>query len=157
MQTPWVAVKNGDEHAAMTECAMIWNKRLSRPPVATGDLRDLVEKELGACDSQVVIDLLARNDSEWEERGPIFKILAQRLVDASVVTIDSWPIDPVLRTPRDTGSWSSSQSGLISTANGMCRFRESRLRANMRTAFSRTALQLRLTRCRTGIAGKPRA
>ncbi|WP_408530112.1 Lar family restriction alleviation protein [Paraburkholderia nemoris] len=97
MQTPWVAVKDNDEHAAMTECGLIWNNRLSRPPVNTGDLRDLVEKELGACDSQLVIDLLARNEGEWEERGPILKMLAQRLIDAAIVTIDSWPIDPVLK------------------------------------------------------------
>jgi hypothetical protein len=29
-------------------------RRLSRPKITEGDLRDLIEKELGACDSQMV-------------------------------------------------------------------------------------------------------
>lgn len=95
IQTQWEA-DGGDEKAAMMRCALVWNQRLNRPKVTPGDLRDLVEKELGACDSQFILDLLARSEGEWEEIGPIFKMLAQRLVDASVVTIDSWPIDPVL-------------------------------------------------------------
>lgn len=96
MQTPWEAVKD-DEKTAMTRCAVVWNQRLNRPKVAPSDLHDLIEKEVGACDSQFVLHLLARNDGDWEERGPIFKLLAQRLMDAAVVTIDSWPIDPVLK------------------------------------------------------------
>lgn len=95
MSTPWIPI-NGDEPAAMDKAARIWNRRLNRPEVTEGDLRELVEKELGACDTQMVIDMLARNKTDWETRGPIFAMLAQRLVDASVSTIDSWPIDPVL-------------------------------------------------------------
>jgi hypothetical protein len=45
----------------------------------------------------MVIDTLARNDEDLETRGPLFAVLAQRLVDASVSTIDSWPIEPALR------------------------------------------------------------
>jgi Restriction alleviation protein Lar len=96
MQTPWEVVAR-DEKAAMGRCAAVWNTRLSRPPVTTGELRDLVEKEVGACDAQLIIDLLSRSDGDWDERGPVFKMLAQRVVDASVVTIESWPIDPVLK------------------------------------------------------------
>ncbi|MGF6537193.1 Lar family restriction alleviation protein [Paraburkholderia youngii] len=96
MSTPWLPVGK-DEKSAMTRCAHIWNRRLSRPKITEGDLRDLVEKELGASDSQMVIDMLARNDEDWETRGPLFAMLAQRLVDATVSTIDSWPIDPVLK------------------------------------------------------------
>jgi len=96
MSTPWVPI-GSDEHAALNEAARIWNRRLARPQVTEGDLRDLIEKELGACDMQMVIDMLARNTEGWETRGPIFAMLAQRLVDASVSTIESWPIDPVLQ------------------------------------------------------------
>jgi Restriction alleviation protein Lar len=96
MSTPWIPVGD-DEHAALNQAAQIWNRRLNRPRIADGDLRDLIEKELGACDAQMVIDMLARNDEDWETRGPLFAILAQRLVDASVSTIESWPIEPVLR------------------------------------------------------------
>lgn len=96
MQTPWEAIGD-DEKAAMARCAAVWNARLSRPPVTVGELLDLVEKEVGACDAQLILDLLSRSDGDWEERGPIFKMLAQRVVDASIVTIESWPIDPVLK------------------------------------------------------------
>jgi hypothetical protein len=96
MSTPWIPI-GSDESAAMDEAARIWNRRLARPKVTEGDLRDLIEKELGACDMQMVIDMLAHNTDDWETRGPIFAMLAQRLVDASVSTIESWPIDPVLQ------------------------------------------------------------
>jgi len=96
MSTPWEPVGE-DENAARNRVASIWNNRLNRPKVAPGDIRDLIEKELGAVDAQLIIDLLARNDTDWEERGPIFAMLAQRIVDARVVTLESWPIDPVLK------------------------------------------------------------
>jgi hypothetical protein len=96
MSTPWFPYAER-EADALKQAAPVWNRRLNRPKVTEGDLRDLIEKELGACDAQMVIDMLSRNDEDWETRGPLFKILAQRLVDASVSTIDSWPIDPVLR------------------------------------------------------------
>ncbi|SIT48732.1 conserved hypothetical protein [Paraburkholderia ribeironis] len=95
MTTPWIAVDN-DEHAALDQCAKIWNQRLDRPKVTDGDLRDLIEKEVGACDAQMVINLLARNEGDWEARGPIFAMLAQRLVDAAISTNDCWPIQPLL-------------------------------------------------------------
>ncbi|CAG4914078.1 Lar family restriction alleviation protein [Paraburkholderia gardini] len=95
MMTPWEA--SGDsEKAAMGRAAVVWNHRLNRPKTTTGELRDLVEKELGACDAQVVIDLMARIDGNWEECGPLLSILAKRIVDAAVVTLETWPISPVL-------------------------------------------------------------
>ncbi|WP_175773002.1 Lar family restriction alleviation protein [Paraburkholderia phenazinium] len=96
MSTPWEPIGD-NENAARDRVATIWNQRLNRPKVTAGDIRDLIERELGAVDAQLIIDMLARNDSDWAERGPIFSMLAQRIVDATVVTIDSWPIDPVLK------------------------------------------------------------
>ncbi|MGU7775647.1 Lar family restriction alleviation protein [Burkholderia sp. MR1-5-21] len=95
MQTPW-EVTTDDELGAKNQCVSVWNGRLNRPPVESGDLRALVERELGACDTQMVLDLFSRADGDWNELGPIFKMLAQRLVDATVVTIDTWPIAPIL-------------------------------------------------------------
>ncbi|TDN59067.1 Lar family restriction alleviation protein [Paraburkholderia sp. BL10I2N1] len=98
ISTPWESVgEDGqNELAAKNRCAAIWNQRLNRPKVNPGDLRDLIEKELGACDAQLVLNLLARNDMDWAERGPIFAMLAQRIVDATAVTFETWPISPVL-------------------------------------------------------------
>ncbi|WP_429438277.1 hypothetical protein [Paraburkholderia youngii] len=56
MSTPAEPVGK-DEKSAMTRCAHNRSRRLSRPKITEGDLRDLIEKELGACDSQMVIDM----------------------------------------------------------------------------------------------------
>ncbi|WGS55073.1 Lar family restriction alleviation protein (plasmid) [Paraburkholderia sp. D15] len=95
MTTPWEPVGT-NMTAALDRVGLIWNRRLNRPPTEAHDLQALVEKELGAPDIHFVLDLLARNKDEWASRGPIFAMLAQRLVDATVVTADSWPIEPVL-------------------------------------------------------------
>ncbi|VWB21242.1 hypothetical protein BLA24064_00830 [Burkholderia latens] len=95
MSTPWEAIGD-DEAAAKDRCAETWNRRLSRPKATAEDLRNLIERELGACDTQLVLDMLSRVEGDWDEIGPIFKMLAQRLVDATVVTVDTWPIAPVL-------------------------------------------------------------
>lgn len=95
MSTQWEAVGD-DETAAKDRCAETWNRRLNRPAVTQNDLRNLIERELGACDAQLVLDMLSRANGDWPEIGPIFKMLAQRIVDATVVTFDTWPIAPVL-------------------------------------------------------------
>jgi len=95
MTTPWVPI-GSDELAAKNNCAHIWNNRLNRPKATDDDIRSLIERELGACDAQLVFDLIARNEGDWDERGPLFQKLAQRIVDATITTIDTWPISPVL-------------------------------------------------------------
>ncbi|MFL9876488.1 Lar family restriction alleviation protein [Paraburkholderia megapolitana] len=96
MSTPWVSVIDDDETTALDHCASIWNRRLRRTAATPGDFQHLIEREIGAADIPFVLDLLARTDSDWEERGPLFAKLARRLIEATVVTFDSWPIDPVL-------------------------------------------------------------
>ncbi|WP_321882568.1 Lar family restriction alleviation protein [Burkholderia cepacia] len=95
MSTQWEAIGD-DEAAAKDRCAETWNRRLSRAKATAEDLRNLIERELGACDTQLVLDMLSRVEGDWDEIGPIVKLLAQRLVDATVVTFDTWPIAPVL-------------------------------------------------------------
>ncbi|MDN7805759.1 Lar family restriction alleviation protein [Burkholderia gladioli] len=95
MSTQWETVGD-DETAAKDRCAKTWNRRLNRPAVSEDELRGLIENELGACDAQLVLDMLSRANGNWDEIGPIFKMLAQRIVDATVVTFDTWPIAPVL-------------------------------------------------------------
>ncbi|ABX19253.1 MULTISPECIES: Lar family restriction alleviation protein [Burkholderia cepacia complex] len=95
ISTRWEAIGE-DEAAAKDRCAESWNRRVARPRTTHDDLRRLIEREVGACDSQLVLDMLARVEGDWAEIGPIFKLLAQRIVDATVVTFDTWPIAPVL-------------------------------------------------------------
>jgi hypothetical protein len=93
--TDWEPVGD-DEKAALDRCAAIWNRRVDRRSTTTEDIQKLIEREVGACDVQYVLNLLANSNGNWAERGPIFAQLAQRLVDATVVTLETWPIDPVL-------------------------------------------------------------
>jgi hypothetical protein len=95
MQTPWVPVGD-DKHAALDEAGKIWNTRLNRPVATKGDILDLIRKEISAVDVPYIIDLLARSSDCWEERGPIFAMLAQKVVDSKITMRDFWPIDPVL-------------------------------------------------------------
>ena len=95
MQTPWEPCAD-DDIAARNTVAELWNRRLNRPEAAKSDLQRLVEREVGTTDIPAVLDLLSRTQGNWEEMGPMFAMLARRLVDATVVTFDSWPIDPVL-------------------------------------------------------------
>ncbi|WP_176060306.1 Lar family restriction alleviation protein [Paraburkholderia sp. BCC1876] len=95
MTTPWEPVGD-DRHAALDRVGQIWNRRLNRPPAGADELRTLVEKELGAPDMLFVLNVLARNEDDWETRGPVFAMLARRLLDATVVTADTWPVEPTL-------------------------------------------------------------
>ncbi|MFM0154857.1 Lar family restriction alleviation protein [Paraburkholderia sediminicola] len=96
MATPWHPVSN-DMDRALDHVGLIWNRRLNRPPTQTADIQNLIEKELGTPDIQFVLDLLARTEGEWGTRGPLFAMLARRLVDATVVAADCWPIEPILK------------------------------------------------------------
>jgi len=95
MQTPWEAVEP-DERTAMNRVGELWNRRLNRPETEKNDLQRLVEREIGAPDIPAVLDLLSRTTGNWDEMGPIFAKIARRLIDATIVTFDGWPIDPVL-------------------------------------------------------------
>lgn len=95
MSTQWEAIGD-DETAAKDRCAETWNRRLSRPVASKDELHGLIERELGACDAQLVLDIVSRVDGDWAEIGPVVKMLAQRIVDATIVTFDTWPIAPVL-------------------------------------------------------------
>ncbi len=95
MQTPWQPCGE-DDTAARNTAAHIWNRRLNRPEAEKTELQRLVERELGTADIPAIIELISRLEGDWSELGPAIKMIARRLVDATVVTFDSWPIDPVL-------------------------------------------------------------
>jgi hypothetical protein len=95
MQTTWERVEP-NEKTAMDRCGAIWNRRINRPETGKCELQRLVEREIGTPDIPAVLDLLSRTTGNWDEMGPMFAMIARRLVDATVVMFDSWPIDPVL-------------------------------------------------------------
>jgi hypothetical protein len=96
LSTKWVLVDEANENAAYDECGRLWNTRADRLPVKQKSLEDLIQKEVNIKDIPYILALLARNDGEWEERGPILAQLAQRVLDAKVVTRKWWPINPTL-------------------------------------------------------------
>lgn len=95
MQTPWIPIGD-NKNAALDKAGEIWNQRLNRPAATDGDLLDLIRKEITPVDAPYVLDLLARTTDGWEKRGPVFAMLAQKIVDGKITMRDFWPIDPVL-------------------------------------------------------------
>lgn len=95
MSTPWEPTGR-DEFAALTRCGIVWNRRLNRPETTFEDIRSLINREIGAPDAPFVLSLLARSNRDWEERGPLLAALAQRVIDATAVCRDYWPINPTL-------------------------------------------------------------
>lgn len=96
LATRWIAIVDANENAALDECGRLWNTRTDRVPVQTGSLDELIENEINGDDISYFLALVARNDSEWETRGPILAKLAQRLIDAVIVEREWWPITPTL-------------------------------------------------------------
>lgn len=96
MQTPWEPVGN-DKNAALDRAGIIWNTRFNRPAATKGDLLDLSRKEISAVDIPYILDLLARTTEDWDTRGPIFAMLAQKVVDSKITMRDFWPVDPVIK------------------------------------------------------------
>jgi hypothetical protein len=95
MQTPWFAIGN-DRHAALNKAGEVWNARTRRPKAKEGDLLKLVRKEISAMDAAYLITLLSRNEEDWEKRGPIFGMIAKKIVDSKITLSDFWPVEPVL-------------------------------------------------------------
>ncbi|WP_335672012.1 hypothetical protein [Burkholderia sp. PAMC 26561] len=96
MQTPWEPIGT-DRNAALDRAGVIWNTRFNRPAATKGDLLDLARKEISAVDIPYILDLLSRTTEDWETRGPIFGMLAQKVVDSKITMRDFWPVDPVLK------------------------------------------------------------
>ena len=95
MQTPWISIGN-DRYAALDKAGEIWNARVRRPKANEGDLLKLVRKEISAVDAAYLIDLLSRNEDDWEKRGPIFQMLAKKIADSKITMSEFWPVDTVL-------------------------------------------------------------
>lgn len=69
---------------------------MRRPVAKEGDLLKLIRKEISALDAPFLIDLLARTEDDWEKRGPIFAMLAKKIVDSQITMSDYWAVDTVL-------------------------------------------------------------
>ena len=69
---------------------------MRRPKAKEGDLLKLIRKEVSAVDAAYLIDLLSRNEEDWEKRGPIFGMIAKKIADSKITMSEFWPVDTVL-------------------------------------------------------------
>jgi hypothetical protein len=95
LSTPWLEI-GSDESEILDMAGRQWNSRVDRVPVHPGTVEDLIEQVVGAEDISLLLALLAKNDGDWEQRGPILSAFAQRVIDATIVTREWWPITPTL-------------------------------------------------------------
>lgn len=96
LSTPWILLCNNDETAALNECGQLWNRRTDRVPIECGTVEDLIQKEINADDISLLLGTLAKTTDQWETRGPILSQIAQRLIDASLISPEWWPLTPTL-------------------------------------------------------------
>ncbi len=84
-----------DRHAAFNKAGEIWNAHTRRPKAKEGDLLKLIRKEIGSVDDAYLINLLARNEDDWEKQGPVFGMVAKKIADSKITFSDFWPVDTV--------------------------------------------------------------
>ena len=85
-----------DRNSALTQLTTAWNQRPNRVPTTAGSIQELINKEIHAVDSAMVLEMVARNQEDWETRGPLLGELAAKCIDSSLAYSDYWPIDAVI-------------------------------------------------------------
>ncbi|CAM2158487.1 protein of unknown function (plasmid) [Pararobbsia alpina] len=85
-----------DRNAALTQLTNAWNQRPNRVPTTAGSIHELINKEIHAVDSAMVLEMIARNQEDWETRGPLLGELAAKCIDSALAYSDYWPIDAVI-------------------------------------------------------------
>jgi len=74
----------------------IWNTRVTPRPTAQHELSGIVRKELTSSDLGAVLALIARNEDNWEERGPLFAAMAEKLLQPEPILQDLVPAETLL-------------------------------------------------------------
>ncbi|KAF7961884.1 hypothetical protein AWV80_28380 [Cupriavidus sp. UYMU48A] len=75
----------------------IWNTRVTPRPTGQHELSAIVRKELSSSDLGTVLGLIARNEENWEERGPLFAAMADKLLQPEPFLQDLLPVETLLR------------------------------------------------------------
>ncbi|WP_317920670.1 MULTISPECIES: hypothetical protein [unclassified Cupriavidus] len=75
----------------------IWNTRLTPRPTAQHELSAIVRKELSSSDLGTVLALIARNEDNWETRGPLFAAMAEKLLQPEPFLQELIPAEALLK------------------------------------------------------------
>jgi hypothetical protein len=86
-----------DRNVALAQLVQTWNTRPNRTPTEEGSILDLINKEVNAVDTPLVLELIARNEQDWESRGPLLAALAAKCIDSSLAYSEWWPVETLIK------------------------------------------------------------
>ncbi|KAI3611771.1 hypothetical protein D8I24_0029 (plasmid) [Cupriavidus necator H850] len=75
----------------------IWNTRVRPHPTEQHELAVIVRKELTSSDLGMVLALIARNEADWDTRGPLFAAMAEKLLQPEPFLQELMPAEALLR------------------------------------------------------------
>ncbi|GAB7544188.1 hypothetical protein [Cupriavidus basilensis] len=82
---------------AFTVLRGIWNTRVRPRPTEQHELSAIIRKELSTSDLGTVLALIARNEDNWTERGPLFAALATKLLQPEPMLQELIPAETLLK------------------------------------------------------------
>lgn len=96
ISTPPESIESGHDqaHAVLRG---IWNTRLTPRPTDQHELSAIVRTELSSSDLGTVLALIARNDEDWETRGPLFAAMAEKLLQPEPFLQELVPAEALLK------------------------------------------------------------
>ncbi|CAN7777969.1 hypothetical protein LJR296_007799 [Cupriavidus necator] len=96
MSTPPESLNAGRDQAHAVLRA-IWNTRVTPRPTERHELSAIVRKELTSSDLGTVLALIARNEDDWEARGPLFAAMAEKLLQPEPFLQEIVPAELLLK------------------------------------------------------------
>uniref|UniRef100_UPI003F490874 hypothetical protein n=1 Tax=Cupriavidus necator TaxID=106590 RepID=UPI003F490874 len=96
MSTPPESLNAGRDqaHAVLRG---IWNTRVTPRPTEQHELSAIVRKELTSSDLGTVLALIARNEDDWDARGPLFAAMAAKLLQPEPFLQEIVPAEALLK------------------------------------------------------------
>ena len=82
---------------AFTVLRGIWNTRVRPRPTEQHELSAIIRKELSTSDLGTILALIARNEGNWAERGPLFAALATKLLQPEPMLQELIPAESLLK------------------------------------------------------------
>ncbi|RDK06093.1 hypothetical protein [Cupriavidus lacunae] len=96
MSTPPQSLDAGRDQA-FAILSGIWNTRVRPRPTEQHELAAIVRKELSSSDLGMVLALIARNEDNWDIRGPLFAAMAEKLLQPEPLLQELVPAESLLK------------------------------------------------------------
>ncbi|CAG9183616.1 hypothetical protein [Cupriavidus pinatubonensis] len=96
ISTPPQALDAGRDQA-FAILSGIWNTRVRPRPTEQHELAVIVRKELTSSDLGTVLALIARNEDDWDTRGPLFAAMAEQLLQPEPILQELVPAEALLK------------------------------------------------------------